>query len=57
MPDAAELIPPPWFVHRLNMARAELGLPFLSPLDGIVMLAWHEVSKPPPGNLLLVTGI
>lgn len=51
------IIPPLWFVQRLNVTRAWTGLPWLSPLDAVAMMAWHLFTTPPPTPLVMITGV
>lgn len=41
----SDLIPPQWFVDRWN-ERGQLGAPYATALDPIVMHAWHWTRRP-----------
>lgn len=45
---------PPWdFVQRFNACPARCGMPYLTGLDPLVMLAWHLASQQPTQVFLL----
>jgi hypothetical protein len=51
----AKLIPPQWWLDRLNTGRGP-DMPYLTALDPLAMLLWHTSAQPPPAILLSVTG-
>lgn len=57
--DRSPLIPPLAFVARFNAQPCRAGLPYLTALDPLVMLAWHMASEAAlkPGPLLAIAGI
>jgi len=50
------VIPPQWYVDRVNSARPP-GLRPLTALDPLAMLLWHQATTCPPEQLIIVTGV
>jgi hypothetical protein len=51
------VVPPPWWVDRLNVARLQAGQRTLGRWDPLTMQIWAMVSAPPPTQSLVhVTG-
>ena len=48
-----QVIPPAWYVDRLNALPARRGLPRLTKLDPLAMQLWHLATAPIPQPLLI----
>jgi hypothetical protein len=50
------VIPPPWWVERLNAERRRRGQPEVSRYSGLAMAVWSMASAPPLTPLVHVSG-
>jgi hypothetical protein len=52
-----QVVPPMDFAARVNAAESRRGKPYLSALDPLMLLLWHQAAQPPPQGSWLITGV
>lgn len=51
------IIPPAWWLARINAGRAERGQEPLTALDPLAMALWHMVITEPRQQIVLITAV
>jgi hypothetical protein len=53
----SSVIPPEWWMEKINAVRDEEGLPRLTRLDPIAMACWNVASEEIPISPFLISGV